>query len=393
MQAKLAAMELSKREPIAVVGIGCRFPGARGPEAFWRLLRRGVDAIREVPVDRWDIDSYYDPNPDATGKMATRWGGFLDEVDRFDASFFGIAPREAVMMDPQQRLLLEVTWEALEHAGQAPGGLEGSPVGVFVGVSTGDYIRVIPDPQQAGPYLVTGNSFSVAAGRVSYLLGLQGPSIAVDTACSSSLVTVHLACQSLRNDECRMALAGGVNVILAPEVMINFSQARMMAADGRCKTFDAAADGYVRGEGCGVVVLKRLSDAVAAGDRIIAIIRGSAVNQDGRSNGLTAPNGPAQEAVIRRALAEAGVKPDELGYLETHGTGTPLGDPIEVHALGRVLGKERREPLAIGSVKTNFGHLEAAAGIAGLIKVALSLEREELPPHLHLKKKNPHIAW
>lgn len=287
-----------------------------------------------------------------------------------------------------------MSWEALEHAGLAPDriGARG-PVGVFVGISTNDYGRRLQAPEEIDAYIGTGNAFSVAAGRLSYLLGCEGPSLAVDTACSSSLVSVHLACQSLRNEECRMALAAGVNVILAPEVMVNFSKSRMMAADGRCKTFDAAADGYVRGEGCGVVVLKRLSDALADGDHVLAVIRGSAVNQDGRSNGLTAPNGPAQEALIRKALSEAGLEPDNLDYVEAHGTGTLLGDPVEVNALGRVLGNRRLAPLLLGSVKTNFGHLEAAAGVAGLIKLVLALQHEEIPPHLHLKRKNPFIAW
>jgi malonyl CoA-acyl carrier protein transacylase len=394
MEAKLDAAEALRRAPIAIVGIGCRFPGAENPEAFQELLSQGADAVREVPTDRWDIDAWFDPDPDTPGKMSTRWGGFLDSVDRFDADFFGISRREAIRMEPQQRLLLEVAWEAIENAGFAPDriGTRG-PVGVFVGISTNDYARRLLAPEEIDAYIGTGNAFSVAAGRLSYVLGCEGPSMAVDTACSSSLVSVHLACQSLRAEECRMALAAGVNIILAPEVMVNFSRARMMAADGRCKTFDAAADGYVRGEGCGVIVLKRLSDALADGDNVLAVIRGSAVNQDGRSNGLTAPNGPAQEALIRKALAEAGLEPNDLDYVEAHGTGTQLGDPIEVNALGRVLGNSRTAPLLLGSVKTNFGHLEAAAGVAGLIKVVLSLRNERIPAHLHLKKKNPLIAW
>ena len=304
MQKKINAAENAKREPIAIVGLSCRFPGADSLDDFWDLLHRGGDGIREVPADRWDIDQLYDPDPDVPGKMSTRWGGYLEQVDCFDAKFFGISPREAVNMDPQQRLLLEVAWEALEHAGLSPAKLDGRQAGVFVGISTNDYGRILQARDQIDAYVVTGNAISVAAGRLAYLLGLQGPAMAVDTACSSSLVSVHLACQSLRSGECRLALAAGVNVILAPEVTINFSKARMMAPDGRCKTFDASADGYVRGEGCGVAVLKRLSDAFADGDRILCVIRGSAVNQDGRSNGLTAPNGPAQETVIRRALTD-----------------------------------------------------------------------------------------
>jgi acyl transferase domain-containing protein/NADPH:quinone reductase-like Zn-dependent oxidoreductase/SAM-dependent methyltransferase/acyl carrier protein len=385
-------------EPIAIIGASCRIPGGGDDlERFWQLLLDGVDAVTEVPPDRWDIDAYYDPDPDAPGKMSTRWGGFLKEVDLFDAQFFSISPREATSMDPQQRLLLEVTWEALEHAGQAPDQLLGSSTGVFVGISSYDYYHLQRRAGEAGidAYSGSGVTFSVAAGRLAYVLGLQGPTIAIDTACSSSLVTVHLACQSLRNGECNLALAGGVNLILSPENTIYSSRLRAMAADGRCKTFDARADGYVRGEGCGIVVLKRLSDAVEDGDAVLAVIRGSAVNQDGRSQGLTAPNGPAQEAVIRKALAAAGVRPEDVGYVEAHGTGTPLGDPIEVHALGAVLGGGRPadRPVLLASLKTNIGHLESAAGVASLIKTALVLHHGEIPPHLHLRERNPYINW
>ena len=382
-------------EPIAVIGLGCRFPGADGPDAFWQLLRDGVDAITEVPSDRWDVEALYNEIPATPGKMNTRWGGFLKEVDRFDPHFFGISPREAARMDPQQRLLLEVSWEALEHAGQVPDELSGSQTGVFVGISSYDYSRLqFSDPARIDAYAGTGNAHSIAANRLSYVLDLRGPSIAVDTACSSSLVAVHLAMRSLRNGESDLALAGGVNLILSPELTVSFSQARMMAPDGRCKTFDSRADGYVRGEGCGMVVLKRLTDALREGDGILAVLRGSAMNQDGRSNGLTAPNGPSQQAVIRQALKDAGVSPAQLGYVEAHGTGTPLGDPIEVQSLRAVLPDRRsaKQTCALGSVKTNFGHLEAAAGIAGLIKVVLALNHEEIPPHLHLEKISPHIS-
>jgi len=379
--------------PVAVIGLGCRFPGADGPDAFWRLLRDGVDAIGEVPAGRWNADDLYDADG-APGKMTTRWGGFLGDVDRFDPHFFGISPREAARMDPQQRLLLEVAWEALEHAGLPPGGLAGSRTGVFVGISSYDYSRLqFSDPRHIDAYAGTGNAHSVAANRLSYLLDFRGPSLAVDTACSSSLVAAHLAVQSLRSGESDLALAGGVNLLLSPELTITFSQARMMAADGRCKTFDARADGYVRGEGAGVVVLKRLSDALRDGDNVLAVLRGSAVNQDGRSNGLTAPHGPSQQAVIRRALADAGVSPADLSYVEAHGTGTPLGDPIEVQSLRAVLeGDEAPERCYLGSVKTNVGHLEAAAGVAGLIKVVLALQHRELPPHLHFQELNPYIS-
>jgi acyl transferase domain-containing protein len=397
-QLKARLKERGSSEPVAVVGIGCRFPGgADSPEAYWRLLREGVDAIAEVPKDRWDIDAYYDPDPAVPGKMVCRSGGFLPAVDGFDASFFGIARREAEGMDPQQRLLLEVAWEALEHAGQAPEALFKTSTGVFTGISSFDYATTQllgTDVRELNAYLGTGIALSAANGRLSYVLGLMGPSMSVDTACSSSLVAVHLACRSLRLRECGLALAGGVNVILLPELSINFSKAGMLAPDGRCKTFDASADGYVRGEGCGVVVLKRLTDAMSDGDRIMAVIRGSAVNQDGASGGLTVPSGPSQEAVIRRALSDGGVEASEVGYIEAHGTGTSLGDPIEVGALGRVFGgRPGGDPLLIGSVKTNIGHLEAASGIAALIKAVLSLERGEIPAHLHFRRPNPHIAW
>ncbi|MBI3243489.1 MAG: acyltransferase domain-containing protein [Chloroflexi bacterium] len=397
LREKLDQAERQKTEPIAIVGLGLRFPGgANDPESFWTLLRDGVDTIAEVPPERWDINAYYDADPDKPGKMSTRFGAWLADVDKFDPYFFGIAPREAASMDPQHRLLLEVSWEALEHAGQSPEKLMGSQTGVFVGISNSDYFRMVyADPDRIDTYAATGNTYSVAAGRLSYLLGLHGPNVAIDTACSSSLVAVHLAVQSLRKGECNLALAGGVSVILTPEVHINFSRSRMMAADGRCKTFDAAADGYVRGEGCGMIALKRLSDAQADGDNILAVVRGAAINHDGRSGGLTAPNGPAQEAVIREALANSGVAPHEVSYAEAHGTGTSLGDPIEVRALGAVLGqgREAANPLMIGSVKTNVGHLEAAAGIAGLIKAVLALQHKEIPPHLHLKTLSPFIPW
>ncbi len=385
-------------EPIAIIGIGVRMPGmsGRGPDAFWRMLHEGVDGVIETPPDRWDADEFYDPEG-GPGKMITKWGGFLPDVDKFDASFFGISPREAERMDPQQRLLLETAWEALEDAGIPADVIAGSKTGVFVGVSNNDYSRLqarMPDAiQQIDPYTGAGNAFSIVANRLSYILDARGPSVAVDTACSSSLVTTHLAAASLRSGECDLALAAGVNLILSPELTITFSQAGMMSPQGRCKTFDAAADGYVRGEGVGVVVLKRLSDAVRDGDHIWAVIHGSAVNQDGHSNGLTAPNGLSQQAVIRAAWAAAGLKPEEADYIEAHGTGTHLGDPIEVAALGAVLARRSHtHPTWLGSVKTNIGHLESAAGIAGLIKAALSLYHEEIPPHLHFTRINPHIA-
>ena len=400
MQAKLDAVEQARREPIAIIGLGCRFPrGANSPEAFWQLLRDNVDAVTEIPPDRWDVDAYYDANPDAMGKMYTRRGAFLDALpDQFDAAFFGISPREAVGMDPQQRLLLEVSWEALENAGVSPNSLAGSQTGVFVGMSTTDYAQMqarLGGVEIIDTYFGSGVAHSIAAGRVSYTLGLHGPCVTVDTACSSSLTAIHLAVQSLHLHESDLALAGGVNLTIAPDGAIATSRGRMLSADGHCKTFDASADGYVRGEGCGVVVLKRLSDAIAEGDTILALVRGTAINQDGRSNGLTAPHGPSQEAVIRAALANAGLEPDDVGYIEAHGTGTSLGDPIEVNALGAVLGPSHsaEAPLVIGAVKSNIGHLEAAAGVAGLIKIVLAMQNGLIPSNLHFRNPNPLIPW
>jgi acyl transferase domain-containing protein/acyl carrier protein len=382
-------------EPIAIVGIGCRFPGASSPEAFWHLLHHGIDAISEVPMERWDVDSLYDPEPATPGKMSTRYGGFIEGVDSFDPSFFGISPREAERIDPQQRVVLKVAWEALENAGIAPSNLSGTQTGVFIGIGNYDYgIVVSKDLERINAYDGTGNTLGIAANRLSYLLNLRGPSLAIETSCSSSLVAIHLACRSLQNAESDLCLVGAVSLMLSPQQTIIYSQARMMALDGRCKTFDASADGYVRGEGCGIVVLKRLSDAIRDGDRIQAVIRGSAINQDGLSNGLTAPNGPSQQAVIRQALENAGVEPAQISYVEAHGTGTSLGDPIEVRSLKAVLaeGRSTDQPCLIGSVKTNIGHLEAAAGMASLLKVVLALQHKEIPAHLHLKQLNPYIS-
>ncbi|MEM9506113.1 MAG: alpha/beta fold hydrolase [Cyanobacteria bacterium P01_E01_bin.35] len=360
---------------IAIIGMSCRFPGANSPAQFWELLRSGKDAISKC--DRWEGES---------------WGGLIDNVDRFDPQFFGITPREAQAIDPQQRLLLEVSWSALEDAAVANNHLAGSNTGVFIGISSSDYSQLRFHYGSAlDAYVGTGNAHSIAANRLSYLLDLKGPSLAVDTACSSSLVALHLASQSLKTGECDQAIAGGVNLMLSPELTQTFNAAGMMAADGRCKTFDAEADGYVRGEGCGVVVLKRLADAQRDGDRILAVIKGSAINQDGRSNGLTAPNGRAQQAVIRQALANANLTPEEITYIESHGTGTSLGDPIEVNSLKAVLSSTREQPCYLGSLKTNIGHLEAAAGIAGLIKTVLCLQNQTIPPNLHFQQLNPLI--
>jgi acyl transferase domain-containing protein/NAD(P)-dependent dehydrogenase (short-subunit alcohol dehydrogenase family) len=397
-QARIDELERARTEPIAVVGMGCRLPGGiDGPDAYWDLLRDGVDAICETPADRWDVDSFYSPDPGAPGKMNTRNGGFLrGRIDEFDPQFFGISPREAESMDPQQRLLLEVAWEALEHAAQAQERLPASPTGVFIGITSHDYADVQRGPSsllQLGMHNITGCAHNAAAGRLSYCMGFNGPCLALDTACSSSLVAVHLACRSLLDGECRRALAGGVNLILSPVATIALSKANVLAPDGRCRAFDKDASGMVRGEGCSVVVLKRLSHAQEDGDNILALIRGTAVNQDGPSSGLTVPNGPAQEALVRRALAVANLDPSDIDYIEAHGTGTPLGDPIELRALGNVFCGRRGRPLVVGSVKTNIGHTEACAGIAGLIKVVLSLRHQAIPPNLNFREPTPHIPW
>lgn len=386
-----------QQDDIALIGIGCRFPGgADTPEKFWRILHDGVDTAREIPPSRWDVERFYDPNPNAPGKMYVRSGNFLDNVDQFDAAFFGIAPLEAASLDPQQRLLLEVCWEALEHADLAADRLRGSRSGVFVGAFWDDYSAghlYAADPQQIDGYRLLSNLRGMMAGRLAYSLGFHGPAMQLDTACSSSLLAVHLACRSLHSQECDLALAGGVSLILAPEQIIGLCKLRAVSPSGRCKTFAAEADGFGVGEGAGIVVLKRYADAVRDGDRIVAVIRGSAVNHDGPSNGLTAPNGQAQEALLRQALENAAVRPQEIHYVETHGTGTALGDPIEAQALANVLGKERQHPLFLGSVKTNIGHLSAAAGIASLIKVALALDEGQIPPSLHFTTPNPLIPW
>ncbi len=396
MQARLQAAENRNREPIAVVGIGCRLPGkVRRAEHLWQNLNNGVDSIEEVPSTRWDVSEYFDPDPTAAGKMNSRWGGFIDNVDMFDAGFFGIAPREAVSMDPQQRLALEVAWRALEDSGIPPSSLLGTKTGVFLGVCTGDYARIGDASGQHGAldtYSGTGGSTGVTAGRLSYTLGLNGPSLVVDTACSSSLVATHLAINSLRTGESSLALAGGVNLVLLPDGTITLSKLHMLAPDGRCKSFDSSADGFVRGEGCGILVLQRLSDAKKQGSRILCVLSGSAVNQDGRSSGLTAPSGVAQEKVLREALANAQHQPGDVDYIEAHGTGTALGDPIELDALQNVFGDDRVNQLLTGSVKSNIGHLEAAAGVAGLIKAIGVVKDRLVPPTLHFNTLSPNVT-
>ena len=384
-------------EPIALIGVGCRFPGADGPEAFWTLLRDGVDAIREIPLDRPDLAARYDPGPGTPGRLIGRWGGFLEGLDRFDASFFGISPREAERMDPQQRLLLEVAWEALEDAGQVAGRPGSIATGVFVGLWINDYQDLLfAESRGADFYMTTGSGRYSASGRVSYAFGFQGPSITVDTACSSSLVAVHLACQALRARECTLALAGGANTILSPHVSVAYSQSKMLSPDGRCKFGDARGDGYVRSEGVGIVALKLLSRALADGDPIQAVILGSAVNNDGKTGGfLGTPGREGQEDVLRKAYRAAGVDPGQVQYVEAHGTGTSAGDPVELQALGHVLAGDRPpgRPCRIGSVKTNIGHTEGAAGLAGLIKVVLCLKHKMIPPNLHFHQPSPAIPW
>ncbi|NEO71582.1 type I polyketide synthase [Moorena sp. SIO3H5] len=396
-EAKLEMMELAKSEPIAIIGIGCRFPGnANTPESFWELLANGEDGVREIPPERWNPDYFYHPDPDTPGKMYIRHASLVDQVDQFEPEFFGISPREAHSLDPQQRFLLEVTWEALERAGINPQQLENTHTGVFLGIGQNDYADLgFNQLENISPYDATGNGFCFAAGRLSYFLGLQGPSLAIDTACSASLVAIHEACHSLRRGESNLALAGGVQLMLSPHVTTALSKLKALSPDGRCKTFDAAADGYGRGEGCGMVVLKRLSDALKDGDQIWAVIRGSAVNHDGPSSGLTVPNKLAQEQLIQQALKAAKIEPSQVGYVEAHGTGTSLGDPMEVRALGTVFeeGHNQEHPLRIGSVKTNIGHLEAAAGIAGLIKVVLQLQHQKIAPSLNFNHPNPYIDW
>jgi acyl transferase domain-containing protein len=386
--------------PIAIVGIGCRFAGCRGVDAYWSFLMDGKEGITEVPGDRWDAGALYDPDPRAPGRTCTRRGGFLDDIDCFDAGFFKVSPREASRMDPQQRLLLEVSWEALEHAGLAPDRLAGSPMGVFVGVSATDWARLVPARglEAVTPYTASGASLAVVANRLSYFYDVQGPCLAIDTACSSSLMAVWLAAQSLERGECPLALAAGVNLMLLPDVGVSLSQAGLLSPAGRCRAFDAAADGFVRAEGVGVVILKPLHDALRDGDRVYATLIGGATNHNGRTNGLVSPNGAAQEALLTSAWARAGRDPRESGFFEAHGTGTFLGDAMEANAIGRVISKGEASqvggvPCVLGSAKTNIGHAEAAAGIASLIKAALALHHGTFPGNLHFDRPNPEIPF
>ena len=398
LSARLEIAEKGDTEPIAVVGMGCRLPGGvNNPAQYWQLLQDGASGVVRVPKERWDADAFYSADYTVPGTICSRDGGFLTswQPDEFDAEFFGISPREATGMDPQQRLLLEVAWEALENAGITAQAIRGSQTSIFVGLTTSDYyFQAVPGrPEDVDPYLPFGNASNFAAGRLAYFLGVHGPAVVIDTACSSSLVTVHLACQSLRRRESDQALAAGVNLILSPENSIACSRWGMLAPDGRCKTFDADADGYVRSEGAGVVVLKRLSDALRDGDSVLAVVRGSAVNQDGPSSGQTVPSGPAQQAVLRQALAASRLAPGDIDYIEAHGTGTELGDPIELDALSQVFGeRDGAAPLVLGSVKTNLGHLESAAGVAGFIKTVLSVGHGHIPAHLNFNALTPHAS-
>ena len=395
LKKRVAELEGARSMPVAVVGAGCRLPGGvDSPQAFWQLLIDGRDAVREVPADRWDANLFTNGDADVPGTIVSRHGGFLDDVTSFAASFFGIAPREARSLDPQHRLLLEVVWEALEHAAIAPDRLHGTRTGIFVGICSADYYHLMAgrDRRDIDAYMLSGSAHSTAAGRLSYTLGLQGPSLAIDTACSSSLAALHLAVRSLRSGESETAIVGGVNLILSPEYSVNFSRAHMLSPDGLCKAFDAAADGFGRAEGCVAVILKRLPDALRDHDRVLAVVRGTALNQDGRTSGLTVPNGPAQQAVIRMALADAGLTPGDIQYVEAHGTGTALGDPIEIGALGAVFrDSHATESLRVGSAKTNIGHAEGAAGLVGFLKTVLMLQHARWVPHLHFTTPNPHI--
>src|SRR5271166_2044006 len=379
---------------IAIVGASCRFPGADNPEEFWQLLASARDAVCEVDDRRWSTRFYYHPDRGEPGKSYTWSAGLISGFDLFEPSFFGISPREAVQMDPQQRLLLELAWHAFEDAGIPPSKMSGSATGVYIGASTTDYSDLrLGDPAGADSYFMTGSTLSILANRISYIFDLHGPSLAIDTACSSSLVALHHACEAIRGKQIASAIVGGINLLLAPYPFLGFCRASMLSRRGRCFAFDERADGYVRGEGGGVIILKPLSDALADGDPIRAVVLGSGVNSDGRTIGLSLPSEAAQALLLRSVYERAGIAPEELAFFEMHGTGTPVGDPIEAAAVGRSLGQSRLDPLPIGSVKTNIGHLEPASGMAGLLKATLALERGIVPPTLHCETPNPNIGF
>ncbi|HEX8898342.1 MAG TPA: type I polyketide synthase, partial [Chthoniobacterales bacterium] len=385
------------KDRIAIIGIGCRFPGGvNDAESFWKLLLERRDAVSDVPADRWNIERYYDPEPGIAGKTFVKRAGFLDQIDKFDPQFFGISPREAPYVDPQHRLLLETAWEAIENAGVVLDFEKGSDIGVFVGISHNDYQGMQStafDHFGITPHTATGSAHSIAANRISYCLNLRGPSVAMDTACSSALTAVHTACEHIWAGRGNTALAGGVTVMITPGGFIGFSQAAMLSPEGRCAAFDASASGFVRGEGAGMVLLKRLSHAIADDDPIQGVIVGTALNQDGHTNGISLPSTEAQSRLVQDACKDAGVSPERIGFVEAHGTGTAVGDPIEAHALAEALCQNRSTPLPIGSVKTNLGHLETAAGVAGLVKGMLVLQRGEIPGSLHFTSPNPHIDF
>lgn len=400
LESQLNKQEREKTEPIGIIGMSCRFPGANDPESFWKVLRSGANLATEIPEERWAFNKYYDPDPTVPGKMPLRFGYFLPDIDQFDAEFFRISPREAGAIDPQHRLLLEVSWEALERAGYVPDRLAGSPTGVFIGLTSEDYNDVVQKrPPELNKehelFFVTGVKSYAASGRISYTWGLTGPALTIDTACSSSSVAIHQACTSLRQRECEMALAGGVNLVLDPTVHVYTYKGRILTLDSHCKVFDASADGYVRAEGCGIVVLKRLSDALADRDNILAVIRGSGVNQDGASYSFSAPNGQSQQALLRRVLAQAQVDPSEVSYFEAHGTGTAVGDATELTTVEQVFGPShsKESPILVGSCKANIGHPEPASGIASLIKLVLSLQNQEIVPQINIKEINPCLDW